>query len=408
MKVAITVPTGRTLVRKVVASFLDNAESHGHDIRNFSIYLSIDTSYKGTNIEEFFLDEDLVKKVARVVYIDEVAREKIGIQMTERAGISSQTASALFVGRGYSKQRNAALMQAVLDGNDIAICLDDDEYPFLPIRKRKGILEWKEQDFFTPHIDELMNGADITRGPYLGYNSPIPSDFERDVPEEIRVKLGAALQIGNDVIHRRSFLKLMNTVKYLSDGELSSKKAFEVVSGKHGKHVYAGNMGINLESLRNGRIPIFFTPPNARGEDTIFALQLDGASVREVPAYIFHDPFCMYSEILEGIFPERLAAVPVTEETLQRFSSALIGWLRYAPILIKMTTRDERSKKKKLLEMRDKIEHPTNYLADLFGIDEFRASSRVLQEYADSVDEHHSELMNLQVEWRTRIVPSIL
>lgn len=406
-KIAITIPTGRPRVKKVVKAFLDNALLYGYDLKDFSIYLSIDTLYQNTFVEDFYLDEEISSKVGKIVYITEDKRKQIGDFVNSELDVSFSVVEKIFVGNGYSKQRNSALILAISDHNDIAICLDDDEAPFVPVIKRNGDIEWANLDFFGPHIKELSSGTDITRGPYLGYKSPVPSDFEKDIPEEIRKSLGEALQYGNDVITKNSFFNLMNQIKCLSEEEVESGKAFVVKHGKHGKHIYAGNMGINLHSVREGKIPIFFTPDNARGEDTIFALQLKKVNVKEVPSYIFHDPFNMYSKIFEGEFPESLRAVPVNKETKERFVAALNGWLKYAPILIVLTSKNEMEKTERIREMILRIPYPTQELAQILDCPELNRSFMVLKESYKKVDKDCDNLSQIQSEWKKKMVPHL-
>jgi len=408
MKIAITIPTGRLRVKKVVRAFIDNAILHGYNPKDFSIYLSIDTTYQNTKKEDFKLDPELVKKVKKVTYIYEENRNKLGKEIINRCKANPKIIEQLFIGNGYSKQRNSALLLAIQDNNDIAICIDDDEAPFIPIRKKNGKIEWKNLDFFGPHIKELSNGTDITRGPYMGYQSPVPSDFEKDVPEEIRIKLGEALQLGSDVITRYSFFNLMNQIKYLSEEELlNPTRPFVVKNNKNGKHIYAGNMGINLHSIRQGKIPIFYTPPNARGEDTIFALQIKDITVKEVNSFIFHDPFDMYQEIFDSKFPEHLKAIPVTDSTKLRFAQALLGWLKYAPILINLTSENEKDKKQRIEEMINKIEEPTRELASILKCPELNDCLKTLVEYSINVNDHSRDLSIAQKEWKHKIIPSI-
>lgn len=408
MKIALTIPTGRPRVKQVVKAFIENAIHHGHNIKDFSIYLAIDTKYQDTNEADFRLDKETEKNVFKTTYISEEDRLKIAEEVIMKFKVTPSIAEQLFMGNGYSKQRNAALLLAIKDGNDFAICIDDDEAPFIPIKNSEGKITWENLDFFGPHIKELKKGTDITRGPYMGYQSPIPSDFEKDVPEEIREKLGDALQLGNDVITRYSFFNLLNQIKYLSEEELKNpSRPFEVKSDINGKHIYAGNMGINLNSVRKGKVPIFFTPPNARGEDTIFALQLMNVVVKEVPSYIFHDPFNIYSSIFEGNFPEFLKAIPVTEDTKLRFANALIGWLKYAPMLITMTSKSEEEKNKKIEEMLAKISDPTKKLALIFHCEAFNECFGILKDYSKNVDHHYDDLISSQVEWRNKIIPQI-
>ncbi len=407
LKIAITIPTGRPNVTKVVNAFLCNAEHYGYDLSCFSVYLSIDTQYQNTSVGDFKLESELEQKVKKVDYITQQERLSLAQRLSD-LGINHRIAKAIFSGRGYSKQRNSALYYALKDNNDFAICFDDDEAPYIPVRTISGKVEWHYPDFFTPHINALMSGTDITRGPYMGYQSPIPSDFEKNIPKEIRTKLGEALESGSDVITRDSFFNLISKIKYLPKREIrSSKRPFIIEHGPHGKHIYAGNMGINLNSVRNGRVPVFFTPPNARGEDTIFALQLRNLQVEEVPSYIFHDPFGMYPKILEDEPPEHLEGIPLNGNTENRFADALIGWLKYAPILIKMTSRNSQEMRDRTNEMLSKIREPTQKLALLLDCPKLNNCYGVLRRYFDSVERDYKDLVTVQREWKYKIVPKI-
>ena len=408
MKIAITIPTGRPGVTNVVKAFMENAIKHGYNPKDFSIYLSIDTEYQKTKLSDFKLDPRIVKKVRKVTYISNKKRSLIGQEILKASNASPEIIENLFVGRGYSKQRNSALYLAIKDGNDIAICVDDDEAPFIPIKKENGEIYWKNLDFFTPHIKELTSGTDITRGPYMGYQSPIPSDFDKDIPEEIKEKLGEALKWGSEIITKYSFLNLLNQIKYLSEKELENKDATIVESGENGKQILTGNIGINLHSVKSGKTPVFYTPPEARGEDAIFALQLQDVVVKEVKAYIFHDPFQIYPEIFEGKFPEILKGIPVTKESKERFSSALTGWLKYAPILIELTSKNKEEKERKMNEMLDKIEEPTQELAELLNLPELKECKSILKKYYKEASNHHNNLRVVQKEWRNKIVPSLV
>ena len=408
MKVAVTIPTGRPNVKRVVRSFLKNAEEHGYNLNDFSVYLSMDTQYLGTRASDFRLPLDLEKSLNCVEYIDERAREGLAARLSIREGIDPLVTENLFKGRGYSKQRNAAVYYATSDGNDVAVCFDDDEAPYVPVKDKNSPLFWTYPDYFSPHLKSLSNGADITRGPCLGYLSPIPSDFEKDIPKDIRRKLGKALEAGSDVINADSFFNLMSKLVYLPTGEvLEPSRPFVVENGPLGKHIYAGNMAINLQSVREGKIPCFYTPPTARGEDTIFALQLEGVKVEEVPSYIFHDAFGMYPGVLEGKLPVSLSPVPVTNKTKDRFAQALTGWLKYAPILIEMTSKSDKEKKVRINQMIENIGDPTRRLAKIFNCPAIGESEKILRTYQDNVLNHLDELKAIQETWKKSIVPTL-
>ncbi len=407
MKISLTIPTGRPRVKHVTRAFVENAIQHGHDPGNISVYLSIDTTYKRTRVSDFYLHPDLESILAKVEYISPKDRKNLGDNLVSEFGLDPFLAKSLFSGRGYSRQRNSALLSALRDGNDVAICFDDDEAPYIPVEQPNGKVEWYNLDFFGPHLMMLQSGADITRGPCFGYVSPIPSGIEKNVPERIRRRLGEVLTLGNEVIDEDSFLHLIEKVGYLPVSELNNPtRPFTAEQTPFGKTIYSGNMAINLNSVRNGRIPLFYTPPNARGEDTIFSLQLSDANVVEVPSYIFHDPFVLYPQVLKGNFPSKLRTIPVTRKSIERFADAVIGWLKYAPILIYMSSTDEKEKESRIKEMIDKIEAPTNKLADLLRCPRLRECKDVLEEYQDNVISHYDTLIRAQRAWQRIIIPA--
>ncbi|MAH06913.1 hypothetical protein CMI38_01525 [Candidatus Pacearchaeota archaeon] len=407
-KIALAIPTGRPRVGEVVNSFLENAEYFGYNLKQFSVYLSIDLEYQDKAPEDFKIDRSIEDRVNKVEYIYGDQRREFGEKVLERSGVDKDIADTLFIGRGYSRQRNVAILRAAEDGNDYAICFDDDEDPKIPVRMEDGSTTWTYPDFFTPHISALSNDVDITRGHCLGYLSPIPSDFERSIPEDVRRKLGAALSIGSEVLDADSFSGLMKKVRYLNESEISNLPiSYIVKNGEYGKAILSGNMGINLTSLRGGKIPIFYTPPGARGEDAIFGLQLENLIVAEVSSYIFHDPFVKYPNISSGEVPNKLEDIQVDDETKKRFGNAVIGWIKYAPMLIAMTSQDRDEVDRRTGDMIAKIGEPTDRLAKLLHYDELSTSERVLRNYVSDLDSHMNELLNVQNNWRDKIAPSL-
>ena len=407
MKIALTIPTGRPRVKQVVKAFIDNAIFHGHDPKNFAVYLSIDTLFNRTRTRDYKLPVNLERSLGKVEYISPGSRKLIGDELINRLDADPKLVNSLFVGRGYSRQRNSALLSALKDGNDFAICFDDDEAPSIPLRSEDSSIRWINPNFFGPHITSLLEGADITRGPCLGYLSPIPSDIEKEVPERIRRRLGEALNPGNEVINEDSFLDLMGRINYLPEDEFyNNSRPYVVEENKHGKPILSGNMGINLKSVRKGKVPIFYTPPNARGEDTFFALQLKDSNVVEVPSYIFHDPFTIYSQVLESRYPRELKHIPITTASKNRFADAVIGWIKYAPLLIHMTSEDPIEREERIGEMMAKIEAPTKKLAEILGCPQLNTCKKVLEQYQEDVLGHYDTLLRSQLLWREKILPA--
>lgn len=409
MKIAITLAAGRPRVVSVLKAFLDNAEQHGYNLKNFSVYLSADTDYKDVPLSAFKLPDSITSRLACTEVISKEDRITIGQRIASSYNIDEDISRIMFYERGYSPLRNCALLRALEDGNDIAIFFDDDELPTIPVKTTDGSLTWHDLDFFTPHIYAIQNGAEITRGPYMGYISPIPSDFDKNIPAEIRRALGEALSHGSEVITADSFMDLMNNqIRVLQSQDLKTTPSFfEVESDLYGKKLLTGNMAIDLHAVRRGRIPLFYTPLQARGEDAIFAMQLADVKVVEVNSYIFHDPFNMYGELLNGYRPTELAPIPVSEQSINRFCSALEGWLRYAPILVRLSSNSKDKETYRIEKMLFDIKRPAQKLAEVLNNPKVHTSYYTLQKYYESLDDDYDKLQQVQGVWKNTILRGI-
>jgi len=401
LKVSLIIPTGRPQVKKVVKSFLDNAEYHGYDLKNFSVYLAIDTSFQDAKLKDFMFDESIEKKISRVVYISEEDRVELSKKF-KGSDCNEKFLNLIFSNYGHSRQRNSALFCAAIDGNDVAIGIDDDESPCIPVKDGKKI-KWKNMDFFTPHLKELIQGCDITSGSYTGYISPIPSNLSEKVPENIRKNLGKAFSYGNDVTNENTFIGEINK-PILLDSKDIDKFPYDVVKGKYGKHLYGGNMGINLHSLKKGRIPVFYTAPGSRGDDSIFAFHLRETSVKKVGSFIFHDPFSKYSCVFDKKFPNKLEDIRLDEGTLKRFARCIIGRLKYAPLLIHLSSKDVTEREELMIKMIALIEKSTGEMALALDCPELNNCTNILLEFSSEVDQHYSDLTNVQSEWKNSVI----
>lgn len=409
MKIAITLAAGRPRVIPVLRSFLNNAKQYGYDLSNFSVYISADTDFQNTSIEEFDLPIDILNQINHGEIISKQDRINIGNRVQSSLGISESLARVMFYERGYSPLRNCALLRAVEDDNDVAIFFDDDEIPIVPMKSDDGLISWHNLDYFTPHIHAIQEGAQITRGPYLGYISPIPSDFDKNIPSEIRRALGEALSHGSEIITADSFMNLMNNqIRFLKSEELvSSPSYFEVKSDTYGKKLLTGNMAVDLNAVRAGQIPLFYTPPQARGEDAIFAMQLSDVKVVEVNSFIFHDPFNMYPELLVGKAPLELHPIPVSPESIERFASALIGWLKYAPILVRLSSNNYDEERFRIERMLLDIKRPAQKLSEVLENPKVNTSHYTLKQYYESLDDNFQTFQEVQDTWKNGILKTL-
>ena len=70
--------------------------------------------------------------------------------------------------------------------------------------------------------------------------------------------------------------------------------AYEIKKVGAGKWVAGSTLCLNLNHL--SKIPAFYNPEDARGEDTFFSTQLINSKVIKVPVYHFHDGFLKIHE----------------------------------------------------------------------------------------------------------------
>lgn len=345
MRVALIMPTVRPHAGRVAEEFLDDARAGG--IGHVSLYFSTDAP--------LMAGEPRIGAghAVDVHHVDAADRAVLG---------SGELAGRLLVAPGYASARNAPLLQALRDGNDVAVFVDDDAHP------RPG--------FLRSHLDGLGAGAAVTRGGYLGHAAPLV-DLRGLLGPGCRAALGRALSLGNEVLPA----DCLTAVPAFASSALPGLR--------RGLVVYGGNVGISLAALAEGRIPPFFCPPGARGEDTFFGLRLAGAAVA-LAAPVVHDPF--------RLGRHAPAAVPPTPAHLRRFAAAVRGWVRYAPLWVRTQHTD-----------------PAPVLATIGAIYAEHAGCLAALGLGDlpgefaravaAVESEHALLDAAGVAWRTAIVP---
>lgn len=330
-------PTVRSHAGRVAEEFLDDARATGID--HVSMYFSTDAP----------LGPGEPRIACGAHHVDAADRAALGVgELVERPG--------------YASARNAPLLLAMRDGHDVGIFVDDDVHPL--------------GGFLRSHLDGFEAGADVTRGGYLGHAAPLV-DLSPLLGPECRAALGLALSLGNEVLAA----DCLTAAPAVGTGALSELH--------RGLVVYGGNVGISLAALAEGRIPPFFCPPGARGEDTFFGLRLAGAAVSEVSP-VFHDPF--------GLGRDAPAAVPPTPAHLRRFAGAVRGWVRYAPLWVRTQHTDPAP----VLEaIAATYAAHADCLATL-GLDDV---PHELARAVAAAEAEHARLDAADVAWRTAIVP---
>lgn len=331
-RLAVVFCTGRASVTAVVAMLARQLEEYGH-LEQFevSLVLACDPAFTGVPLSGFGLEDEVSRRFAAVDRLGPDSFRRL-LPLAERAGVARRAFDILFEPRGYSSQRNTAIAHAVMHGAERMLLLDDDEYFVAPFANG-GVIEWREQDVVGEQM-RALSCAELASGAKTGYFSPVPSELRRHVDEGTLRSLGTAVGLGNEVVTEETFVgDDERLVAYGQEGAQPAGTGRAVLS--------AGNLGLSVAALRNGTLPPFMNPPGARGEDAIFATQLNGARLAHVRAYTFHDPFGQHQGITRGVYPSQLRPEGVTPRTMKRFCATCIGWVRYAPLWLRLTRTED-------------------------------------------------------------------
>lgn len=232
----------------------------------------------------------------------------------------------------YATRRNRALETALTGEARYLLFFDDDEHWVRPAPPTSDTRGWRDSDPLIPHLAAQCAGAVVTCGTILGQISPIPACLPDHTDPPLLRELGHALRLGSEFLHRRSFVEDAGRWRWQPscrlDAPMQIRRGILPLSG--------GNVTLDLQAIHDGRIPPYWNPPDARGEDALLGARIRGLPVRRVSACSFHDPFQRVHCTDEG---EPFRISPPSDEPrrdLQRFASALCGWVGYAPMLVQL------------------------------------------------------------------------
>lgn len=394
--------TGRANVCNIINSYYEDMleqVSRYTDNVKITIFVLFDSEYQQTPREDFYNIKTSVYKNIRVKYITpEDIKEQIK-KLVARNDMDEEDME-FFLGHGHAKGRNTLMYYAIKYKMDYLLFWDDDEYPIATL-KDNGKNVWLKQDNILRHL-EFMNKeqADVTVGYHCGYISPIPYiDFnekftEEDMKEFIEV-------ISNDIVSWESIREKMknnNGVTYANINIANGNGAREITSDGIGKWVAGSTLCLNLNN--RDKIPAFYNPPLARGEDTFFSTLLGNSKIMRIPVYHFHDGFLKYTEIMEGIYPKSLRKINIKEQNIKtRFLKATIGWIKYKPLLLYITNRE--SYRAEINSMVQKLQEIVPKLNDIFNDNCFSALLEELEKYDRDVEKHYKDYIRTNEIWNT-------
>ena len=294
--------TGRSNICKIVNSYYEYLTEQVKDLDikvNFVIFILFDLTYQFTTRIDFYGILPEVYKHMTIKYITPEAIEEDKKKIISKFDVSKEDAN-LLLGKGYAKARNTILYYALKRDIDYLLFWDDDEYPLACVKDGKE-LDWIKQANVLEHIKHIED-VDVTFGYRCGFMNPLPYiEYDENIQEEDYKKFIDGLE--NEVINWEKAQKTRkdNTnIEYAERSIAEHTKECEYLKEVEKKSFVLGS-GICLNLTHLDKIPAFYNPPGARGEDTFFscALGLRDAKVLRIPIYHFHDCFLKYTSLMK-------------------------------------------------------------------------------------------------------------
>ena len=400
LDIGIGFVTGRKHFKNVLNSYINNWVEHGlFQDKNIRLHLLVayDLKYHKTELSDYKnIDPELAEMVHSIRYYGKSSIEEER-KVLEHKGIISREESELLFGEGYAKKRNAVIYFAKKNKMDRLMFLDDDEYPVATMKNEYGNLVWMGQSVLATHL-KYNPDADITHGHHCGYISPIPHILFNDVLTENDFKLFIEA-ISNEIVSWDVVKKTIieNKGVTYANPDVINRSILEEVKETNGmKFISGANLCFNLHNIKN--LPPFYNPPGARGEDTFMSTSLSMMKVLKVPCYTFHDGFLNYKNILNGILPNVLEPVDASSAAIvKRFSNAAIGWIRYKPLMIYLTQREQFEAIMKDVE--EKLELTIPKLCRYFHTNHFEQIRHELFHYRNNVKRHFAAFQYTKAAW---------
>ncbi|MDR1961899.1 MAG: hypothetical protein LBQ16_06410, partial [Gracilibacteraceae bacterium] len=339
-------------------------------------------------------DEGILDIVDSAHYLSSVSIDAEAQSLIDKKVISPAESRLIF-GEGYAMKRNATLYYALKNNMDYLIFLDDDEYPLAVFKTARGIA-WKGQEILSTHIQNIQY-ADMTHGYHCGYVSPIPNlRFNETLSEsDFRLFIEA---ISNDIISWKSVKKKMDAggVTYASLATINEQMVEYVEEIGGMKFISGANLGFNLSNI--DKVFPFYNPPGARGEDTFLSTAICECKIRKIHCYTFHDGFGVYENLLHGVLPTELKTIrPDKAAVTNRFLKASIGWIRYKPLLIYIT--DKQNFDSRIAKMRENLRVVIPKICAYFENDKFSDIIAELELYQANVKRHFRDFQKTKEAW---------
>ena len=365
---------------------------------NFTFFILYDLNYLNTKKEDFYnINEEVLKNV-KIKYLNpEYVMEKKK-DIMKKHNITEEEVN-LVIGTGYAKARNAIVYEALEEKIDYLLFWDDDEYPLASVREGNHI-KWIKQENVYQHLKYIKN-TDLTYGYRCGMINPLPYVKYNDIiTEEIYKKFIEGLE--NEVI---SWDKVQYMFKNdsgigFADKEIATyqKKVEEI--NYIGKTNFVLGSGICLNLTHIDKIPAFYNPPEARGEDTFFSCALGelGAKALRIPVYHFHDVFLKFTFLMKEKFPKNLKKITTNDDGISlRLKRTTTGWTKYKPLLYYIL--DKKTYRNVIEKAKKDLEESVEKVGTAFKECNLTHLPTVLDEYDKKVEKHYNEYLETNRIW---------
>ena len=392
--------TGRTSICEIINNtykfLLKQLENEEQKVE-LKIFMLFDMNFQDSKRENFY---NLIPEVYKNIDIKYITPEDIEEEKKKLIGkkILKQEEAETFFGYGYAKARNTLMYMAAKNGVDYFLFWDDDEYPVACI-KNKEKLEWKLQNNIVEHI-KYMKEADITLGQRCGYISPIPYINLDEVKDESAVE-AYINAIKNEFTcweKVKEYWQNSKGVTYADKKIIKEEIVYEKGVSKENDFVISGSpLCLNLRNIE--KIPAFYNPEGARGEDVFFTLAMKDTRVLQIPVYHFHDSFLKYTGILNKEYPEFIEEVKQEDEEIKkRFIHVSKGWMKYRPLYLYITDRKKYEQEIELTKQN--LNKGVPAMNEIFGTNEFNGLFNELDRYAERVEDDYKHYLAVNKIWK--------
>ncbi|MEG1291205.1 MAG: hypothetical protein RSD28_02790, partial [Lachnospiraceae bacterium] len=118
----------------------------------------------------------------------------------------------------------------------------------------------------------------------------------------------------------------------------------------------------------------------------------------KVPCYTFHDGFSTCQRLLQGALPNHLKPMTISTNAIyKRFLKAAIGWIRYKPLLLYITRKDDYEKE--IAEITKNLTLVIPKMCTFFGNEDFNIILKELDFYHTHVADHYLAFEHTKAVW---------